>query len=74
MGGIVKSVVGTDKPAPAPAPAPIEEKPEATTAKPEATTAQTDAALQRQAQARARRGGRALLGENILTSKTTLGG
>ena len=46
--------------------APVEEKPEA-------TTAQTDAALQRQAQARARRGGRSLLGENTLTSKTTLG-
>ena len=64
MGGVVKKVVGTDKPAPAPAPEPI---------KPEATTAQTDAALQRQAQARARRGGRSLLGEDTLTSKTTLG-
>ena len=64
MGGVVKKVVGTDKPAPAPAP--IEEKPTA-------TTAQTDIALQRQAQARARRGGRALLGEDILSSKTTLG-
>jgi hypothetical protein len=64
MGGVVKKVVGTDKPAPAPAP--IEEKPTA-------TTAQTDTALQRQAQARARRGGRALLGEDILSSKTTLG-
>jgi hypothetical protein len=62
MGGVVKAVVGTDKPAPAP----IEEKPTA-------TTAQTDTALQRQAQARARRGGRALLGEDILSSKTTLG-
>lgn len=57
MGGVVKKVVGGDKPAPAPTPAPA--APEA----PKATKAETRAARERQAAFRARRGsGASLLG------------
>jgi len=49
--------------------------PEPEPVKPEATTAQTEAALQRQAQLRARgRGARGLLAEETLGKQTTLGG
>lgn len=65
MGGVVKKVVGVDKPAPA---APVEE------AKPTATAADTQAAMQRQASLRARRGMGGLFGRMLGGTEDKLGG
>jgi hypothetical protein len=64
MGGVVKKVVGTDKPAPALA------EPEKVTA----TAADTQAAMQRQASLRARRGMGGLFGRMLGGTEDKLGG
>ena len=66
MGGVVKKVVGVDKPAPA---APAAE-PEKVTA----TAAETQAAMQKQASLRARRGMGGLFGRMLGSVEDKLGG